>query len=151
MSRPTRLITSLFLMVASMTSTAENLQIPAYFEVQSVVNKYIEGIRTGDVQLLRNVFDKDARLHGYIMGKFVNGPIDIFLSDVAKNTPPAKSGEPFRATIVSIEVNVDVARATVVEESYFGMNFKDHFHLIKNGQGWVIVDKIFYHEPRTEQ
>lgn len=151
MSRATRLVTALFLMVASMTSTAENLQVPAYFEVQSVLNKYIEGIRTGDMQLLRNVFAKDARLHGYIKGNFVNGPIDIFLNDVAKNTPPAKSGEPFRATIVSIEVNVDIARATVVEESYFGMNFKDHFHLIRSGQGWAIVDKIFYHEPLTKQ
>ncbi len=38
-------------------------------------------------------------------------------------------------------------RATVIEQSYFGLNFMDHFHLLKSPKGWVIVDKIFYHEP----
>ena len=137
----------ILLVAASMTSSAENLQLPAYFEVEAILNKYIEGIRTGDVALLKRIFDKDARLHGYIMGNFVNGPLDVFLKDVAEKPAPVKSGEPFRASIVDIHVNENVARATVIEQSYFGLNFMDHFHLLKSAQGWVIVDKIFYHEP----
>jgi hypothetical protein len=134
-------------LVASMTTSADSLQLPAYFEVQATLNKYIEGIRTGNVELLKSVFDENARLHGYIMGNFVNGPLDVFLKDVAEKPAPAKSGEPFRATIVDIHVNDNIARGMVIEQSYFGLSFMDHFHLLKTDKGWVIVDKIFYHEP----
>lgn len=130
-----------------MTTSADALQLPAYFEVEATLKKYIEGIRTGDVELLRSIFDKDARLHGYIMGNFVNGPLDVFLKDVAEKPAPVKSGEPFRATITAIHVHENIARGTVVEQSYFGLNFMDHFHLLRTDKGWVIVDKIFYHEP----
>lgn len=130
-----------------MTTSADDLQLPAYFEVQAVLNKYIEGIRTGDVGLLKSIFDENARLHGYIMGNFVNGTLDVFLKDVAEKPAPVKSGEPFRATIVEMHVDETVARGTVIEQSYFGLNFRDHFHLLKTDRGWVIVDKIFYHEP----
>lgn len=132
---------------SSMTTLAESLHLPDYFDVQAALNKYIEGIRTGDVALLRSVFDENARLHGSIMGNEVNGPLDMFLNDVAKNPPPAKSGEPFRAAIVNIHVNGNVAHGTIIEQSYFGLNFMDHFHLFKGARGWVIVDKIFFHEP----
>jgi hypothetical protein len=130
-----------------MTTSTDNLQLPAYFEVQATVNKYIEGIRTGDLALLKSAFDPKAQLHGTIMGNVINGSIDGFFDDVAKHPAPVKSGEPFRAAIVDIHVNGDVARATVIEQSYFGMNFMDHFHLQNTGKGWVIVSKIFYHEP----
>lgn len=130
-----------------MTTLTDSLQLSAYFEVQAALNKYIEGIRTGDVALLRSVFDENARLHGTIMGNEVNGPLDVFLKDVAENPPPVKSGEPFRAAIVDIHVNGNTARGTVIEQSYFGLNFMDHFHLLKTARGWVIVDKLFYHEP----
>ncbi|MBS0399148.1 MAG: nuclear transport factor 2 family protein [Proteobacteria bacterium] len=134
-----------------MTVPADNLQLPAHFEVETAVRKYIEGIRTGNVQLLKEVFDPDARLHGVIMGHFVHGPLDAFLKDVAEKPAPAKSGEPFRAAIVDLHVNGSVARATVIEESYFGLNFMDHFHLLKTERGWVIVDKIFFHEPPRQK
>ncbi|MCC7461021.1 MAG: nuclear transport factor 2 family protein [Gammaproteobacteria bacterium] len=130
-----------------MTTSAGTLQLPAYFEAQEALNKYIEGIRTGNVELLRSVFDANARLHGSIMGTLVNGPLDVFLKDVSERPPPAKSGEPFRAAIVELHVNGNVARGTVIEQGYFGLNFMDYFHLLKTERGWVIVDKTFYHEP----
>lgn len=130
-----------------MTSSADDLRLPAYFEVEAVLNRYIEGIRTGNVELLKSIFDEDARLHGCIMGNFVNGSLDVFLRDVAEKPAPVKSGEPFRAAIVAVHVNGNVARATVIEQSYFGLNFMDHFHLLKTARGWLVVDKIFYHEP----
>lgn len=147
MSALKRFFIGIFWVSASMTSSADSLQLPGYFEVEATLNKYIEGIRTGDVELLKSVFDKDARLHGYIMGNFVNGPLDVFLKDVAEKPAPVKSGEPFRASIVEIHVNENIARGTVIEQSYFGLNFMDHFHLLKTDKGWMIVDKIFYHDP----
>lgn len=130
-----------------MTTQAPSLQLPVHFEVKAVLEKYLEGIRTGDVALLREIFDENARLHGTIMGNEVNGPLDMFLQDVAKNPPPVKSGEPFRGAIVDLEVSGNIARGTVIEESYFGLNFRDHFHLLRTARGWVIVDKLFFHEP----
>lgn len=130
-----------------MTNRADEPKLPAYFEVQAILEQYIEGIRTGNVQLLRGVFDPDARLHGYLMGTLVDGPVELFLNDVAARPPPVKSGEPFRAAIVDIHVDRRVARGTVVEESYFGLDFVDHFHLLETARGWRIVDKTFSHEP----
>lgn len=130
-----------------MTRSSVDLQLPAHFEVLATLERYIEGIRKGDVALLQSVFDEHARLHGCIMGHFVNGPLDLFLKDVAEKPAPVRSGEPFRATIVDIRVDGHVARGSVIEESYFGLNFVDHFHLLRTERGWVIVDKIFHHEP----
>lgn len=141
-----RFVIGLLLAGASLAASASELQLPAIFQVEAVLKQYIEGIRTGDVEMLRRIFDKNARLHGYIMGNEVNGTMDLFLKGVAERPSPAKSGEPFRATITGIEVTDTIARGTVVEESYFGMNFVDHFHLLKTAQGWVIVDKLFFHE-----
>lgn len=134
-----------------MTPSTGHLHLPAYFAVHEIVSKYIEGIHTGDVQLLKSIFDDNARVHGHIMGNFINGPIDVFLDTVAASPSPASSGEPFRATIIGIHVNGSVAHATVAEESYCGLNFMDHFHLLQTDAGWVIVDKIFCHEPPTEK
>ncbi len=130
-----------------MSTPERNLQLASHFQVQATLEKYIEGLRTGNVELLKSIFDPHARLHGYLMGNFVNGPLDMFLADVASRPPPVESGEPFRASIVSIHVIGRIATATVVEESYFGLNFMDQFQLLETDRGWIIVDKLFHHEP----
>lgn len=129
-----------------MSSPEANLQLASHFQVRATLEKYIEGLRTGDVALLKSIFDPHARLHGYLMGNFVNGPLDMFLADVASRPPPVESGEPFRASIVAIHVIGRIATATVVEESYFGLNFLDQFQLLETERGWIIVDKLFHHE-----
>lgn len=52
-----------------------------------------------------------------------------------------------QATLNKSIEGVRTARGTVIEQCYFGLNFKDHFRLLKTDQGWVIVDKLFHHEP----
>jgi hypothetical protein len=70
-------------------------------------------------------------------------PIQGLYDFVSSNPAPAKSGEPFSASVAAIEVAGSVASAKITEQSYQGHNFTDFFNLLKIEGRWWIVSKVF--------
>jgi hypothetical protein len=99
-------------------------------------------MRTGSVEILRKGFHQQAILCGYLGDEMIAAPIEGLYDWVDSNPAPATTGEVFDCSILSIEITGRVAAATVRESSHEG-NVIDYFHLLKVGDRWWIVSKLW--------
>ena len=110
--------------------------------VREAINYYVNGMRTGSVEILRKGFHQQAILCGYLGDEMIAAPIEGLYEWVDSNPAPATTGEVFDCSILSIEITSRVAAATVRETSHEG-NVIDYFHLLKVGDRWWIVSKLW--------
>jgi hypothetical protein len=114
--------------------------------IREAINYYTEGMRTGDVEILKNGFHQQAILCGYLGDEKIAAPIEALYDWVKSNPAPAQTGEAFGCSILTIKVTGRVAAVTVRETSHEG-DVIDYFHLLKDGDGWWIVSKLWDAEP----
>jgi putative lumazine-binding protein len=114
--------------------------------VRQVVQQYIDGSHTGDVELLKSIFHPQALMSGYLQGQLGIGSPDPFFEAVANNPSAKESGASYSAEITKVEVAGNAASATLVEKGFLGLNFVDYFHLIKENDQWRIITKTFSQE-----
>src|SRR6266478_5166600 len=106
--------------------------------IREAINYYIEGIRTGNVEVLRQGFHQQAILCGYLGDEMIAAPIEGLYDWVNSNPAP----EFFNLSILAIEITGRVAAATVRETDSHG-DVIDYFHLLKDGDRWLIVSKLW--------
>ncbi len=112
-------------------------------EVRAVIEKYIEGSGTGNAELLRSIFYKDAVMMGAMGDDRMLGTPDPFFKMVEDAAPLNDSDADYKAEIVDIQVFGEAAIATLSEEGFFGMGFVDSFHLVRIEGEWQITSKVF--------
>ncbi len=110
--------------------------------IHQAINFYIDGLREGSVETLKQAFHTEATMCGYLGETMMITPIQG-LYDFALHDAPAKTGEPFSASVPAIEVAGSVASARITEKSYQGFDFTTFFHLLKIDDRWWIVGKVF--------
>jgi hypothetical protein len=110
--------------------------------IRVAINYYIEGMRTGSVEILKKGFHQRAILCGYLGDETIAAPIEGLYEWVQSNPAPAETGEVFDCLILAIEVTGRVATATVRETSHEGAVI-DYFHLLKDRDRWWIVSKLW--------
>ena len=109
--------------------------------IREAINHYIEGMRTGDVEVLRQGFHQQAVLCGYLGDEMIAAPIEGLYDWVNSNPAPVTSGEAFDCVVLSLEITGRVASAKV-RETHEGAVI-DYFHLLKDGDRWWIVSKLW--------
>jgi Putative lumazine-binding len=114
--------------------------------IREAINYYAEGMRMGSVEILKRGFHQQAILCGYLGDEIIAAPIEGLYDWVNSNPAPAATGEVFGCSILSIEATGRVAAATVRETSHEG-DVIDYFHLLKDGDRWWIVSKLWDAEP----
>src|SRR5262245_20721802 len=97
---------------------------------REAIDYYVEGMRTGNVETLKEGFHQQAILCGYLGDELIAAPIDGLYEWVASNPAPAETGDVFGCAILAIEVTGRVAAATVRETSH-DEDVIDYFHLLK--------------------
>jgi hypothetical protein len=117
--------------------------------IHKAINFYIDGLREGSVETLKQAFHADATMCGYLGETMMVVPIQGLYDFVASHDSPAKTGEPFEASIAALEVAGSVASARITEKSYQGLNFTTFFHLLKIDGRWWIVGKVFNVESQN--
>ncbi|MBI4765479.1 MAG: nuclear transport factor 2 family protein [Deltaproteobacteria bacterium] len=115
--------------------------------IRQTVQLYFEGMYHSDVDKLRKAFHPGAVLMGYYSGNLAHIPLEKWLEMVAARPAPAKNGEEYNMRLVSLDLTENVA-AVKVRDLYLGLWFTDYLSLLKIEDEWVIVNKIFHHEPR---
>ena len=93
-------------------------------------------------ETLKRGFHEQAILCGYLGDDLIAAPIVALYEWVGANPAPDVTGEPFDCEILNIEVTSRVATATVRETGHDGAVI-DHFHLLKVGERWWIVSKLW--------
>ena len=110
--------------------------------IREAINYYVDGMRTGSVESLKKGFHQQAILCGYLGDEMIAAPIEGLYEWVDSNPAPSTTGEVFDCSIFSIEITGRVAAAKVRENSHEG-NVIDYFHLLKVGDRWWIVSKLW--------
>ncbi len=125
-----------------MTDNATDLQ-----RIRETVQLYFDGMYHSDVEKLKKAFHASAALMGYYDGNLGHIPLENWLEMVAARPAPSKEGEEYDMKLVSMDVTENVA-VVKVRDLYMGLWFTDYLSLLKIEGDWLIVNKIFYHEPR---
>jgi hypothetical protein len=108
--------------------------------VRAAVSVYLQGQATGDAEYYRRVFHPDARLHGVRDGKPEQRTLAEYLA--LQSGKPAADEASRKRTVTNVVVTGDAAVATIVLD-YPRAITTDHMSLIRNGDNWTIVHKLY--------
>lgn len=111
--------------------------------VARVMAEYVEGTRLGDAARLRAIFHETAVMNGYLLGELRTGGPGRFFDRV--DGRPAEAA--YAAEVTAVEVAGATARARLIEDHLWGMSFVNDFHLLKIEGRWMIMSKIYHHDP----
>nr|WP_326184395.1 nuclear transport factor 2 family protein [uncultured Oscillibacter sp.] len=113
-------------------------------KVREVLERYMKGTYTADIPMLESVFHKEARMVGYLGDQLLIGTPAPFIADMGSQPSMKEQGHNYQAEIRDLEVNGNVAKATVHETGFRGSaELVDHFHLLCENGEWKIISKTF--------
>ena len=116
--------------------------------IKATIELYIEGLRTGNIELLKKAFHPKAMMYGASSKAVTIVEIEGLYGFISSNEPPSKTGEPHQCFISSVNVAGLAASVEVVEESAYGNDYTNYFSLLKIDGTWVIVSKTYNCNPR---
>ncbi|KIC49860.1 nuclear transport factor 2 family protein [Tateyamaria sp. ANG-S1] len=109
---------------------------------RAVVEAYIEGTRTRDIDLLRTVFHDGAVMTGWLGPDLLHGGPEPFYGALEAN----EVGDDYSGEITGLKVDDKIATASITERNLLGMSFENHFQIIQLDDGtWRISAKLFRH------
>ena len=114
------------------------MSISAETGIREAIDYYAEGMRTASVEVLRKGFHEQAILCGYLGDEMIAAPIQGLYDWVGSNPVP----EVFNLSVLAVEVTGRVATATARETDAHG-DVIDYFHLLRDGERWWIVSKLW--------
>lgn len=121
-----------------MSNTKSNLS--EYDAIAEVIQRYIDGARSGKGDDMKPAFHEGATIFGYAGDDLFAGPIQG-LFDWNDDNGPASELE---ARIASIDVVETVATVRLELDNWTGARFTDLFTLLKVDGEWKIINKVFH-------
>lgn len=126
-----------------MSNATTNLS--EYDAIAEVIQRYIDGARSGRGEEMKPAFHKDATLFGYVGADLFAGPIQQLFTWNDDNGP----GTGLKARIASIDLVGTVAAVKLELDNWTGHRFTDLFTLLKTDGEWRIMNKVFHlHSPK---
>ncbi len=122
--------------------TKPRTKLDDYKAIEAVVEKYIEGGRKGDSSIMKPVFHENAQMSGHGEDGAFSGPVQLLFDYVDGDAPASE----LEMRIANITISDETAASVVLNaDHWLGVNYTDHFHLLKIGGEWKIISKIFSH------
>ncbi|VFS50203.1 nuclear transport factor 2 family protein [Budvicia aquatica] len=112
-----------------------------YKNVTEAATKYVEALRTGNVDMLSDVFHKDCVTYGTVNGELMGGasnPTADFIQNYGKSPEII-----FHIDILDITPTTAVVRI-VMEKDAVGSDCNDYLSFIKLDKRWAVISKIFH-------
>ena len=115
-------------------------------KIESCIDLYYEGCCESDPVKIKQAFDENAMISGYLPDGLHEMNLDEFAGfvDAQKPSPKEKGDEEF-LEVISCEVVGDTA-IVKIREAYLGMIFVDSFSFLKKNDTWRIYTKLFHVE-----
>jgi putative lumazine-binding protein len=115
--------------------------------IVEAMNRYTEGVRTGNSAAMKPSFHELCTFYGYFDGQLLVGPIQMLFDWVDGNGPSRNLDARFASvdildTIASVRLEVENVTGTSAGE--LGSRFSDLFQLIKIEGRWLISQKSFH-------
>ena len=124
---------------ASLQSEATAARVP--------LENYIQGHATGNGDFMRKAFHTEAKVMAFRDGKLTNITAEEFASRF--NGKPAADEAQRKRRIESVEITGNAGVGKIVLD-YPTVTFTDYMSLLKVGDEWKIVNKVFYAEPKPK-
>jgi len=115
--------------------------------VTDVVQSYVDACHQGDVNILKSLFHPEAAMFGYLAGNLLGEGPEPFFDAIANSEAPKDSDCDYQAEIEHVAVFGEIATATLRENNLLGLDFINHFQLLKADGEWLIVAKLFESSP----
>lgn len=122
----------------------------AFEEVADLLQRYFDGLYQSDAEALRHVFHPDAVYACATAEPFTRLGMGEYLPIVAARPSPASRGEPRRDEILAIEFAGPNTAFAKVKCAIAPKRFTDFLTLVRVGEGWRIMAKIFHYELEPE-
>jgi hypothetical protein len=113
--------------------------------IRAAVQFYLDGHATGDAEIMARAFHLSARLQFIRNGQVGIRSLDAYLGGMSGQPAADEDQRTRRITMVDYEGTVAVAR---VELDYPSALFTDYMQLLKVGDEWKIVNKIYHIDRR---
>ncbi len=128
----------------SNSNQGENVMIETsvndYEAVKAELNKYLQAGIQGKSEIMKPAFHKDAIMYTSDTGNISGGTIQG-LYDYIDGNPAAPE---IKAEITAIDIAGTIAYARIESENWHGARFSDMFLLLKEGNEWKIITKVYY-------
>lgn len=111
------------------------------------LENYIQGHATGNGDFMRKAFHSDAKVMAFRDGKLTNLTSEEFASRF--NGKPAADEAQRKRRIEHVEITGNAGVAKIVLE-YPTVTYTDYMSLLKVGDEWKIVNKVFYAEMKPK-
>jgi regulator of protease activity HflC (stomatin/prohibitin superfamily) len=111
------------------------------------LENYIQGHATGNGDFMRKAFHSDAKVMAFRDGKLTNLTAEEFASRF--NGKPAADEAQRKRRIESLEITGNAGVGKIVLD-YPTITYTDYMSLLKVGDEWKIVNKVFYAEPKAK-
>ena len=111
------------------------------------LENYIQGHATGNGDFMRKAFHPDAKVMSFRDGKLASLTAEEFASRF--NGKPAADEAQRKRRIESVEITGNAGSAKIVLD-YPTVTFTDYMSLLKVGDEWKIVNKVFYAGPKPK-
>lgn len=109
-------------------------------QIRSVVQHYIDGAISGKGDDMKPAFHKDATIFGYIGDDLFAGPIQKLFAWNDENGPAVD----IVCNIANIDIEGTIATVRLESDNWTGHRFTDFFTLLKCGDEWKIMNKVFH-------
>jgi hypothetical protein len=111
-----------------------------YKLIESTIQYYIDGARSGKGNDMKPAFHKDATIFGYIGSDLFAGPIQKLFDWNDENGPAAD----IVCKITHIDIEGSIATVRLESDNWTGHKFTDFFTLLKVDNDWKIMNKVFH-------
>ena len=111
--------------------------------IAKVVQRYIDGARSGRGDDMKPAFHEEATIFGYVGADLLAGPIQKLFDWNDENGPATG----LQARIASIDLIDTVATVRLELDNWTGHRFTDLFTLLKVDGEWKIMNKVFHLHP----
>lgn len=116
-------------------------------EARVPLDNYIQGHATGNGDFMRKAFHTDAKIMAFRDGKLMNMTAEEFASRF--NGKPAADEAQRKRRIEHVEITGNAGVGKIVLE-YPTVTYTDYMSLLKVGNEWKIVNKVFYAEAKAK-
>jgi hypothetical protein len=108
--------------------------------IMKALQGYMTGARSGKGEDMKSSFHADATIFGYVGTDLFGGPIQM-LYDWNDQNGAARDVQ-FR--ISSMDISGSCASVRIDIDNWTGHRFTDYFNLVKFGDQWKVVSKVFH-------
>ncbi|HZI62763.1 MAG TPA: nuclear transport factor 2 family protein [Pyrinomonadaceae bacterium] len=138
---------AIFGLLAILQSTNGSSVATSEAEARVPLDNYIQGHATGNGDFMRKAFHTDAKIMAFRDGKLMNMTAEEFASRF--NGKPAADEAQRKRRIENVEITGNAGVGKIVLE-YPTVTYTDYMSLLKVGDEWKIVNKVFYAEPKAK-